>query len=182
MTYFIFSRDYGERFRIRQALPVPTTDTEIIYVESPRHLQGILLKVGDIIVEPADFTDGPMGQEWMEAMLPRMKSARVRGVLIPMPDRPGLIFHRLIPDGSPIVPGTNFPAPEPDLNNPEPVSWEEIEIGLMTLASAAASMKHQTVGLLGGWKSPWDQLHEQINDQLDAWELAGLEIKYKADA
>lgn len=172
MTYFIFARNYTERFAIRRALPSDAMD--IMYVDSPRHLQGMMLKEGDFIVEPQEFANGPTGQEWMDAMMGVMKRSGMIGRLVPDLSVGGLIFHRLIPDG-----GTKA---EPDLNSPEPVSWEEIEIGLMTLASAAASMKHQTVGLLGGWKSGWDKLHEQINDQLDAWELAGLEIKYETEA
>lgn len=174
MTYFIFARNYTERFAIRRALP--SDAMEVVYVDSPRHLQGMMLKEGDFIVEPQEFANGPKGQEWMDTMIGVMKRSGMIGKLVPDLSVGGLIFHRLIPDGSA---GTK---PEPDLKSPEPVSWEEIEIGLMTLAAAASSMKYQTVGLLGGWKSPWDKLHEQINDQLDAWELAGLEIKYETEA
>lgn len=176
MTYFIFARNYSERLAIRRALP--SDAMEVMYVDSPRHLQGMMLKEGDFIVEPQEFANGPTGQEWMDTMVGVMKRSGMIGKLVPDLSVGGLIFHRLIPDGSQGATIQN----EPDLKNPAPPSWEEIEIGLMTLASAAASMKHQTVGLLGGWKSPWDKLHEQINDQLDAWELAGLEIKYETEA
>jgi len=174
MTYFIFARNYAERFAIRRALP--STAMEVVYVESPRHLEGIMLKEGDVLVEPQGFADGPTGQPWMEVALKVMQRAGLRGMLMAGLSQRGLIFHRMVPDGSLGSTGE----PEPDLKNQPGPTVDEIEVGLMSVNATAMGMKYQTVGLLGGWKSPWDNLHEDINGLLDDWEVGKLRAELDA--
>ena len=50
----------------------------------------------------------------------------------------------------------------------------------MSVNATAMGMKYQTVGLINGWNSPWDNLHERINGLLDDWEVGKLRAELDA--